>query len=288
MRIVGRFMWVALGLLALGCSEEDETDRATPGGEAGDGAESPPRSGLAGETPGTMGDCAAGIAGDGPYVEIGEDPLQVPAAALGGTLGDAYRFRAGFGFLHVALQSDVTGRARIVVQGPGGPEVMAWDVPAGEAVSETLRLPRGGYALLFEPADATAADVQASLEASAYDPMECEPSADAPEVLSLGPFPDARGGYVGRLDASDTFRFELPEPATLSMGLEEVQGELALGLFVDADPSDEGDAIATVTVSGGDASQSITLPAGTYQLRVSPALPETNNLYTLSASVSAE
>jgi hypothetical protein len=200
-------------------------------------------------------------------------------------MADAYRFRAEFGYLQVTVRSDVGGRARVFEQGAAGAEVDSWNVQSMQASTETLWLPRGDYALWFEPLSATTAGVDVSLEASAYEPAECESPTDAAENLGvLGSQQLAKGGYVGRLDQSDAFRFQLPEAATLSLALANVQGDLALRLFVDGDPIVYSDAIMLLTASA-DASRSIALPRGAYQLRVSPTvLSRPSNLYTLNAS----
>lgn len=126
-------------------------------------------------------------------------------------MADAHPFRAEFGYLQVTVRSDVGGRARVFEQGAAGSEVDSWNVQSMEASTETLWLPSGGYAILFEPLSPPTAGVDVSLEASAYEPVECEPPTDASEDLGvLGPEQIVRGGYVGRLDQRDAFRFELP------------------------------------------------------------------------------
>jgi hypothetical protein len=225
------------------------------------------------------------IAGDGPVVEVGGGSLQLPRMEVGRTMADAYRFHAEFGYLQVTVRSDVGGRARVFEQGAAGGEVDSWNVQSMAASSKTLWLPRGAYAIFFEPLSTTTAGVDVSLEAGAYEPVECEPSMDAPENLGvLGSQQISRGGYVGRIDQRDAFRFQLPEAATLSLALAEVRGDLALRLFVDGDPIADSDSITLVTAPA-EASRSIALPRGAYQLRISPTvLSGPNNLYTLSAS----
>lgn len=289
-----------LGLLALACMQADEAGTSSiesesgglePGvGEPGDGVEGTPSitsSMAGGRATGASDGCttAGSIAGDGPVVDVSAAPLQLPQMEVGRTMADAYLFRAEFGFLQVTVRSDVGGRARVFEQGVAGREVDSWNVQGMEASTETLWLPRGAYAILFEPFSTTTEGVDVSLEASAYEPVECESPTDAPENLGvLGSQPVVRGGYVGRLDERDAFRFQLPEAATLSLALTEARGDLALRLFVDGDPIADSDSIILLIASGA-ASRSIALPRGAYQLRVSPTvLSEPNNLYTLSAS----
>jgi hypothetical protein len=169
---------------------------------------------------------------------------------VGRTMADAHPFRAEFGYLQVTVRSDVGGRARVFEQGAGS-EVDSWNVQGMEASTETLWLSRGGYAILFEPLSPTTAGVDVSLEASAYEPVECEPPTDAPENLGvLGSQQSVRGGYVGRLDQRDAFRFQVPEAATLSVALAEARGDFALRLFVDRDPIADSDSIPSRGCSG--------------------------------------
>jgi hypothetical protein len=286
----------AIGLLTLACSGGDDADGnqrlerepalIMPAGSAGGGAISPPGTATVGAptpTGTSAGDCSS-IAGDGPLVAVGS-PLQIPRNELGSSIADAYRFRAAFGYLQVTVRSDGVGRARVFEQGAAGVDVLVWNVQATEASTETLVLPNGAYAISFEPLSTTATGADISLEAGAYQPTECETATDAPTALgALTAERSVRAGYVGRVDQRDTFGFELPEAATLSLALTEARGDVELRLFVDGDTLVDGDAL-TLLIASEVASRSIALPRGTYQLRVSPAfLADPNNLYTLSAS----
>lgn len=151
-----------------------------------------------------------------------------------------------------------------------------------------LRVPAGAYSVRVEPSTSSVAvSFELSLEASGYGPVPCEPGPGEPIDLGLiARAPIEGAGYIGVLDSSDSFRFDLQEAAQLAVSLSDVRGDARLRLYRDADPLVDDDDLEQLFASdGATASLGIALPRGTYQLLASTPTPsDPHNLYSWRAS----
>jgi ELWxxDGT repeat protein/VCBS repeat-containing protein len=89
---------------------------------------------------------------------------------------------------------------------------------------------------------------------------------------------------VGGLDSNDYYRFDITNTAQVSLGLTNLTGNVDLQLF-----DSSGNTILGSSAQSGLSPESIirSLSAGTYYVRVFPALGQTDSSYTLSVNISS-
>ncbi|MDD9932914.1 MAG: hypothetical protein OXT09_04885 [Myxococcales bacterium] len=151
----------------------------------------------------------------------------------------------------------------------------------------SLAAERGTYFISLTPGAASYYELRASVEPYLAEP-EQDPGEDWEDALDIGALGTSRvdfGGYVGRTDALDFYRFDIEQNATLTYTVDDVEGRVLAQLYEDAVQINRADPLRQLDVraaDGGAQTGSLDLAAGTYFFVITPT---GNALYTLSLSI---
>ncbi len=151
----------------------------------------------------------------------------------------------------------------------------------------SLAAERGTYFISLTPGAASYYELRASVEPYLAEP-EQDPGEDWEDALDVGALGTSRvdfGGYVGKTDALDFYRFDIDQNATLTYTVDDVEGRVLAQLYEDAVQINRADPLRQLDVraaDGGAQTGSLDLAAGTYFFVITPT---GNALYTLSLSI---
>ena len=128
-------------------------------------------------------------------------------------------------------------------------------------------------------------DLNLVAKAYAYAEPDPEPGDERSEAADLGTLTKLveYGGYVGGTDKVDFYRFELKSNASFRMSIDNVLGDVVVGLYADAAVLDTAKYIKQVSAGEAGATFDATQPAGVYLIRVVP-YGNSNDLYKLAIS----